>query len=337
MANISIIYAVITVISLLLAVGYCCMMRKKEAWLMLLYISVFIVNFGYLSLSISKTLGEALLANRISYLGSAFLPLCMLMTIMNVCKTGFRKLWTAILLPISCIVFLIAASPGYLDCYYKSVTLDITDGLTTLVKEYGPLHNVYLVYLISYFALMICVIAYSIIKKRITSSMHASILASVVLGNIGVWFIEKFIDMNFEFLSISYIITELFLLMLYIMLQAQEYAASSAPQQKEKETVSEEMADKVAEAEESPEENEEPVDEFKRFVESIPLLTVTERKIFDLYVEGKSTAETAEAVGIKENTLKFHNKNIYAKLGVSSRKQLLYYANLSGESKLAEN
>ena len=156
MSTISIIYAVITVISLLLAIGYCCIMRKKEVWLMLLYFSVFIVNGGYLCLSVSKSLSEALLANRIAYLGSAFLPLCMLMTIMQVCKTGFRKLWTAILLPVSCIVFLIAASPGYLDCYYKSVTLNITDGLTTLVKEYGPLHNVYLIYLVSYFFSFLC-------------------------------------------------------------------------------------------------------------------------------------------------------------------------------------
>ena len=28
-------------------------------------------------------------------------------------------------------------------------------------------------------------------------------------------------------------------------------------------------------------------------------------------------------LNIKENTLKFHNKNLYGKLGVSSRKQLL--------------
>ena len=28
-------------------------------------------------------------------------------------------------------------------------------------------------------------------------------------------------------------------------------------------------------------------------------------------------------LNIKENTLKFHNKNLYSKLGVSSRKQLL--------------
>ena len=35
-----------------------------------------------------------------------------------------------------------------------------------------------------------------------------------------------------------------------------------------------------------------------------------------------------EMSGIKENTLKYHNKNIYNKLGVSSRKQLLRFASL---------
>lgn len=332
MSYISIIYAAITVLSFLLAIGYCYMMKQKEIWLVLLYFAVFVVNSGYLCLSISKTLEEALLANRIAYLGSAFLPLCMLMTIMSVCKVGLKRVATSIFLPISCIVFLVAASPGYSDVYYRSVSLNITDGLTTLVKEYGPLHSVYLVYLISYFAIMLCIIAYAIIRKRITSANHSTLLASTVLGNIAVWGIEQIIDIEFEFLSISYIITELFLLMLYIMLQAQEYVSPPVKgknvQILKDEHVSEiETKDNPADSTE----DEEPVDEYQRFCDGISLLTVTERKVFDLYVAGKSTQETAEEVGIKESTLKFHNKNIYSKLGISSRKQLIYYASLDKE------
>ena len=41
--------------------------------------------------------------------------------------------------------------------------------------------------------------------------------------------------------------------------------------------------------------------------------------------------EMSESVVIKENTLKYHNKNIYSKLGVSSRKQLLHIASLISE------
>lgn len=341
MSSISIIYAATTVLSLLLAIGYCCMMKRKEIWLVLLYFAVFIVNGGYLCLSISKTIEEALLANRIAYLGSAFLPLCMLMTIMSVCKVGLKRISATVFLPISCIVFLIAASPGYSDVYYKSVSLKITDGLTTLVKEYGPLHKVYLVYLVSYFAIMLFVIAYAIIRKKITSANHSALLASAVLGNIAIWGIEQIIDVEFEFLSISYIITELFLLMLYIMLQAQEYTCLPSKSTDEKalkdERVSEAEEDGGKEAPAQSSEDEEPVDAYQRFCDGISLLTVTERKVFELYLAGKTTQETAEEVGIKETTLKFHNKNIYAKLGVSSRKQLLYYANLSNETEASEN
>ena len=51
-------------------------------------------------------------------------------------------------------------------------------------------------------------------------------------------------------------------------------------------------------------------------------------RIYELYAEGKTTAEIAAIIGIKENTMKYHNKNIYAKLGVSSRKQFLRFASL---------
>ena len=36
-----------------------------------------------------------------------------------------------------------------------------------------------------------------------------------------------------------------------------------------------------------------------------------------------NTAQVMEHLNIKENTLKFHNKNLYSKLGVTSRKHLL--------------
>ena len=69
-------------------------------------------------------------------------------------------------------------------------------------------------------------------------------------------------------------------------------------------------------------------DDFQYFLEGISQLTPTERKVFDLYLEGKNAKEIIAILGVTENTLKFHNKNIYNKLGVSSRKQLLRYATL---------
>ena len=69
-------------------------------------------------------------------------------------------------------------------------------------------------------------------------------------------------------------------------------------------------------------------DDFQFFLDGISKLTPTEHKVFDLYLDGKSAKDFIAILGITENTLKYHNKNIYNKLGVSSRKQLLRYAAL---------
>ena len=70
------------------------------------------------------------------------------------------------------------------------------------------------------------------------------------------------------------------------------------------------------------------LEDYEYFVCNLKTLTPQEQRIYDLYLDGKTTAEISEIIGIKENTMKYHNKNIYSKLGVSSRKQFLRFAAL---------
>lgn len=70
------------------------------------------------------------------------------------------------------------------------------------------------------------------------------------------------------------------------------------------------------------------LEEYEYFLCNLGTLTASEYRIYELYLQGKNVKQIAEIVGIKENTLKFHNKNIYSKLGISSRKQLLKFAAL---------
>lgn len=61
------------------------------------------------------------------------------------------------------------------------------------------------------------------------------------------------------------------------------------------------------------------------FVKHLSSLTPKECEVFNLYAEGKSTKEIKSILNIGDNGLKYHNKNIYSKLGVSSKKELLLY------------
>jgi len=69
-------------------------------------------------------------------------------------------------------------------------------------------------------------------------------------------------------------------------------------------------------------------DAFRQFADSLSTLTPTERRIFNHYVEGRTVKEIIAIAGIKESTLRYHNQNIYSKLGVNSLKQMLRYAAL---------
>ena len=319
-ANMGIIYGDTTFFSLLLIIVYCGQIRKKDAWFLLLFSSVFIVNLGYLSLALSGTLEEALLANRIDYLGSVFLPLSMLFIILNVCKLNYSRWFAGFLLCISTIVFIIAASPGYSEIYYKSVTLSTVNGITVLNKVYGPWHSIYLYYLIAYFSAMIGFIFYAIVKKKISNSLHAVILLSATFVNIAVWFAEQLVHIDFEFLSVSYIITEIFLLLLTLLMQETSFT-QPVPVVVKPEVPVESDDSVILEAP-----DQEMLEKGQYLVAQLPTLTPTEKMIYDYYLEGRAAKEILVLLDIKENTLKYHNKNIYSKLGVSSRKQMIELA-----------
>ena len=69
------------------------------------------------------------------------------------------------------------------------------------------------------------------------------------------------------------------------------------------------------------------------FAEGLKSLTPTEREIFDLYVRGLGTKEILARKGIRESTLRYHNRNLYSKLGVRSQKEMLRCAAAMEEGK----
>ena len=322
-ASMAVVYGVAAFLSLLLLAGYCRIAKKRDSWYLLLFLSVLVVNIGYFALSISQGLSEALLANRISYLGSVFLPLSMLMIIINATHIRHPKWLAAMLLSVAVVMFLIAASPGYLPVYYKEVSFVVVDGVASLQKVYGPLHSLYLVYLLGYFAAMVSTIVYATVNDKIDSLAYAVIIAIAVFVNIGVWLIEQLAYIPFEILSVSYIISESFLLGLNILMaEAEKLKLSLQPN---REVSRQEPVPFPLPEQEIPQPDPEQADQenLALFAAGLGRLTPKEQELFDCYVAGLTTDVIMDQLNIKENTLKFHSKNLYGKLGVKSRKQLM--------------
>lgn len=71
-------------------------------------------------------------------------------------------------------------------------------------------------------------------------------------------------------------------------------------------------------------------DIFDRFVERVHTLTDAEYGVFRYYMEGYQIADIPNLAFISISTVRTHNRNIYAKLGVASRDEMMLYIDLLG-------
>ena len=71
--------------------------------------------------------------------------------------------------------------------------------------------------------------------------------------------------------------------------------------------------------------------DYENFKQGLRRLTARENEVLALYISGKSVKDIIELTGMKESTVRFHNRNLYSKLGVHSLKQLLRYISIMNQ------
>ena len=321
--NMTMVYGAVAMLSVLLLIGYLLLEKQKERNFIFLISCVAIVNTGYFLLAAANSVRMAMFANGVSYFGAAYSMLAMLLIISEVCRMKKRNWLRCLFVGISTAAFALAASGDWLGLYYTSVDITSIGGMTKLVKEYGPLHILYTVYLLSYVLIMVAMIWYAAKKQRISSFKYTILLFVAVLLNIGVWAVEQCFDENFEFLCVSYIVTEVILLLLYSMLR--DYGIV----QPDGQVVSVQMLTQLNTRRITPGALPPGMEDLLRaFAGKVRTLSSAERRILDFYIEGHDTADIPDLAFISIHTVKKHNHSIYQKLGVASRDELLLYIEL---------
>lgn len=302
------LYGIIFALSLLLPIGYYLFVRKKqdEPWLFALYLSVCMVNLGYLLLSLSKTVAFALFANKLAYFGQVFVPLCMFMIISKLSGFHYKKWGKYVLVGVAMLMFALVLTTGHLDWYYKSFELVFVDGAATLVKEYGPLHPTNLIYVLAYFVAMIAVIGFSWKKRQSGSQKLVGMMLAVVVCNIGGWIVEKLVQWNFEILAASYLMSEFVFFFVYWMLQ--DYVPASESQR----VII--VASDLSHAK-----------RLEKVLAALPegtRLSQRQTEVLERILDGKSRKVIASELHISENTVKMHTSALYKLLNVSGKSEI---------------
>ena len=102
--------------------------KKINYYFMMLMLIMAVSNGGYLALALSVTVEEAILANKIAYLGGCFTSPLMIFLICSICKINISK-WYRFSIYVYCfIVYGMVLTIDYNQLYYKSIILS---GLVT--------------------------------------------------------------------------------------------------------------------------------------------------------------------------------------------------------------
>lgn len=188
---------------------------QKNTWFMLMYMTISIVNLGYFCLAISRTLGEALLATKLTYLIGTFLLYFVTKCIAQICDVHFPKWLGWGIVAIDAEIMVSVFTAGFSTWHYSKLDFEVIDGTGVLIKEYGPHHSFYQAMLIVNFLVPLVLAIYARVKKaKAVSWKYAMLLAAGELIIILVYFAERLMGAKFELMPYTCVIYEWIMLLI---------------------------------------------------------------------------------------------------------------------------
>ena len=215
MSIVTAIYLTVFFLSILNIVLLVEMGFRPNVYCILLMCAMVISNGGYLAISVSETVDAAIIGNCLVYLGGCYAPLFVFFIGLDLTKIRIPKLVSLLMFIYTTVVVFFTFTIGRLPIYYKSIDIERVNGYTVLVKEYGPLHNLYLIMLVflTIASTFVCVVAF---KRRYLVSYKTTIIFSAFLVvNVCVYILDRLFKIDIEWNCITFLITEIIVLFLY--------------------------------------------------------------------------------------------------------------------------
>lgn len=210
-------YMITTVLSLisLLILVFTFENKKINYYFMICMIIMVLANGGYLSIALSTSVQEAVLANKLSYLGGCIMPIITIFLICSICNYNVSMWSRVIAYSFGFSVYAMVLTVGFSDIYYKTVYLDSYGDATVLGHTYGPGHMFFYILLYGSIVVQLSLLIYSMIKKRAVSRKYLWVLVSMEIFNISAFLVGRIINSNIEIMPVIYVADGWFLLYLY--------------------------------------------------------------------------------------------------------------------------
>lgn len=249
-----IFYLILLLASILPSLWIIPKINSKNAVSMLFSVFlIVIINFGYFSLSISSSEGEALLAYRIMALESTFLPVFLLFSIAQICHIYLKISHKLVCIFLSLLFLLLKWSAGIVQFYFDQIYFVNCKFGSYLTFTYLDGHYISFIYALVYFVSFFNIINYGLKNKETVPHIYLN-YCIVGFGSLVVGKSISFISgSHYSLLPIAYMICEICLLFMQrtsIQYHATEISVLMNKQQKNYGFVTIDMHEKFLDANE---------------------------------------------------------------------------------------
>ena len=210
--NPRIFYDFYFVVSLILAAIYVYKWHKHfSVYFNLIFFMVPLTNLGYVWLCRAHSLREALLANKVVYIGGCFNMLFIALAIFMLCHINLRNWMRLIMFLGTLLVYSLSLTVGFNGIFYKSVNFVIDEnGVGYLTdKVYGWGHFLFYSMIIGYFVLTFAALVYSIKKKKHVSRKIIHLLFFSESMSVIFFFGGRLLTDRLDFIPLAYILSEI--------------------------------------------------------------------------------------------------------------------------------
>ena len=212
---ISAYYLATFLISLALTLYYAMIWHKHfDVHFTLIFALFPIANLGTLLLDQAQTLGEAILAKQITYIGGCFEILLVMLTVFSLCRIRLpRPVRAAFWLLTSC-MYLGVLTIGRTPWFYAGQSFERADGTGILTPVYGPLHTVFYGVVVLYFLLSLGAMLYALVRKPDVSRRIIQLLFLPVLLCMAGFFGGRMLTRQIELIALTYVLAQVIYLVI---------------------------------------------------------------------------------------------------------------------------
>ena len=181
--------------------------KKINYYFTIMFLLMVLSSLGYLTSALSTTTSEAVLANKIIYLGGCFVPPVLFFSICAVCNLKIKGWCKNLLYIFSLFVYFMVLSTGFSEIYYKkNFTLTSVYGCSVLGYEYGPGHFTFYIIIYGYIIMGVLTLIYTLHKKHTVSKKSVFTLLMLEIVNTLLFIISRVLDFSFEIMPAMYVL-----------------------------------------------------------------------------------------------------------------------------------